>query len=119
MKKSISILSIVLFLLILTGCSKKVTLELESNPSTGYEWDCEVSDINYAKIVDEEYEEDNDTDMVGVPGKQIFELKGLKEGVTNMTCKYQRSFEDSIEETKTYKLTTDKNLNITIEEITD
>jgi len=106
--------------LFIVGCSNKensnIVIELEGNPTTGYEWTCEINDENIASV-EVEYISPK-TDALGAPGKYNITLTGKKEGETKLVCKYARSWEETeYDETKTYNIEVDSNLNISSEEI--
>ena len=37
--------------------SNNVTIQLESNPTTGYSWECEIDDVSVAVLSDQSYKE--------------------------------------------------------------
>ena len=98
MKRS-RILSIILVLgLALTGCSttkaQKVTIELESNPTTGYEWDDEQKEVSGEEIFEIEDEMiPSESDELGAPGVQKFVL--LKTEVSGL---FVSSFQPVLDE---------------------
>lgn len=104
------------------GCSnekKQYSIELESNITTGYSWECSFSEEGIVKLVKNEYiSPENTGEMVGVPGKQLFIFEGLKEGTVEIYFVYKRPFEeksDIVNEGLVYKLKVDKKLNVTLE----
>lgn len=106
-------------ILLLTGCSsdKKLEIKLDGNPTTGYEWTCEIEDDKIIKEISSDYESGNDN-VEGASGTYTFVYEGIKEGTTTLTCNYARSFEEnSTEDSKEYKITVDKDLYITYKEI--
>lgn len=107
-------LTILLGILLLTGCNSKKELEikLEGNPTTGYEWKCDIVDKSIVKEERAKYKPDS-TELMGSGGVYTFVYTGLKEGKTKIICEYARSFEkNSTEKTKEYKIEVDKKLNI-------
>ena len=97
MKRS-RILSIILVLgLALTGCSttkaQKVTIELESNPTTGYEWDDEQKEVSGEEIFEIEDEMiPSESDELGAPGVQKFVLSPEHAGSTVVDFYYGREW---------------------------
>lgn len=91
MKKTLIILFMSLFLV---GCSKnnKIGISLEGNATTGYEWTYSISNEEILEETKNEYIT-KDTGLVGASGVYNFEFKGLKEGTTNITFIYSRSWE--------------------------
>lgn len=120
MKKIFYILSVCILTIILFGCTKSnknYKIELESNPSTGYSWNYSASEEGIVKLVNEKYNEPTNENMVGVPGTQVYQFKGLKEGTVILTFTYARSWETDVApvDIKTYTLKVDKNLKIILE----
>ena len=104
---------ILILLLILTGCKAKNTykIELDSNPTTGYDWHYEMTNniINFEK----EYDSSNCKEgIVGCGGKAIYTLTPLKEGKTTVEFKYCRGYQEPCIKA-IYEITIDKDLNIT------
>ena len=73
-------------------------IALDSNPTTGYNW--EVSyDEAILSLVSEEYKTEKEPGLVGVGGTQYFTFKGLEKGSTAITLTYKRSWEtESLEQ---------------------
>ena len=68
-----------------------VLIALESNPSTGYSWVAEY-DNAMLELVEETFElgEYAKENIVGAGGTELFRLKGLSKGETDITFKYKR-----------------------------
>lgn len=125
MKKILLSLIVILCVFALVGCKKdkEVTemkagvIELEGNPTTGYEWTCTIENEEVAKV-EAIYEPDETTSaMTGVGGTYLFTVTGQKEGTATIICKYSRSWEENeTDEVKTYNVTINKDLDVTIEE---
>ena len=69
-------------------------INLKSNPTTGYTWES-IFDPNYIQLIDEKYIAD-DPSLIGSGGKTFIKFKALKSGDTNITFKYQRSWENCL-----------------------
>jgi inhibitor of cysteine peptidase len=77
------------------AAGEEFTVELESNPSTGYEWQVtEIADEQVVRLVDSEYVPP-ESDLLGASGKQVFTFEAVDEGSTRITLEYARAFEDS------------------------
>lgn len=91
----------------------RLTVELDSNATTGYTWFSDASG-NAIVIADQRYEDGDNTDdngetIVGAPGKTVFTYVGIEEGSTDFTLTYKRSWEDSEpEKTLTFTVNTDQ-----------
>ena len=80
------------------------TIVLESNPTTGYEWEANY-DNNLLKLVKSDYQQgEAKQGMVGAGGKQYFTFEGLKKGDAQVTLVYKRSFEQGSAEQKVFNV---------------
>ena len=80
-----------------------VLIALESNPSTGYSWVAEY-DNAMLELVEETFElgEYAKENIVGAGGTELFRLKGLSKGETDITFNYKRVWETEILDTKIF-----------------
>lgn len=69
-------------------------INLEGNPSTGYEWEALEYDAERINIVKKYIQNENSKNLVGVGGTYEFEIGGLKEGNCSVDLVYMRSWED-------------------------
>lgn len=92
--------------------NNEMEIKLESNPSTGYNWEISNYDKNIIKI-SKYYEDSCNDNAVGCGGYDVFVIESLKEGTTKVAFNYKRSGEKNILLNATYKFTVDENLNIT------
>ena len=104
---------LILTILIVTGCKQKpkYKIELDSNPSTGYDWHYEITN----NIIDfeREYDDSNCKEgILGCGGKTIYTLTPLKKGTTTVEFKYCRGYQEPCIKA-IYEITIDKDLNIT------
>ena len=83
-----------------------VDLYFPSNPTTGYEWTAEIETPGIVEL-DEEYFPDNKPGMVGTGGVQWYRIRGASEGITSVTFRYARSWEDTALTTYVYRLQVD------------
>jgi inhibitor of cysteine peptidase len=86
--------------------SKNFSVVLNSNPTTGYQWEAKF-DESIIKLVSSNYIPNPQTEnLVGSGGTQNFEFSALKSGETEMTFYYIRPWEkDNPAETKIFKAT--------------
>lgn len=75
-----------------------LTLEFESNPTTGYKWFSDAN-LNTAKIelLSNNYIAPN-TNLMGAKGKQVFIFKTKKKGIVNLKFFYARHNADTLKE---------------------
>ncbi len=94
-----------------------ISIELESNPTTGCSWKTEIADEKIAVLESDEYVQDEaEPEMLGVGGVQTLAFRILKEGKTEIELVYGRHWKGGeIYERRTVLLLADKNLNGKIE----
>ena len=70
-------------------------ISLESNPTTGYEWDVKECDYSVLELVNTDYvtAENQSPPVVGAGGLQKWTFMGLKDGETALKLVYLRSWE--------------------------
>ena len=71
------------------------TIELEANPTTGYQWELSTEpDTSIVRVVSDEYTATTAEDgMVGVGGTQRVVLQGVAAGTTTIEMRYVRPWE--------------------------
>lgn len=119
-KKSVKIIAGVLAmsLLIVGGCSKKITgenlkIELEENPTTGYTLVYKIKDEEIVKVTSDEYKAE-DKEMAGSGGMHTYVIQGLKEGETTIEFTSRQDWEGGeIEDSMEVTVVVDKELNVT------
>lgn len=91
------------------GVGDKVSLVLESNPTTGYSWQITVADESVARVASDNYlPPAGDTTRMGASGKQAVEIEGVGPGETTVEAVYLRPFEpDSPAQTETWTVEVD------------
>ncbi|MDO5516969.1 MAG: protease inhibitor I42 family protein [Clostridium sp.] len=97
---------------------KEAEISLYGNGTTGYQWQYTIVDNTIAKEDSTDFISDTtDPEVCGAGGTYIWKFKGLKMGTTEITYRYLQPWDEStLDQTKTYKCTVDKDLNILIEE---
>lgn len=92
-------------------------ISLHGNASTGYTWQYSVKDTSIAELSEEDSVSDDPTgQLCGAGETHIWDIKGLKEGQTEVTFNYLRPWESEILESKTYIINVDSDLNVTVTE---
>jgi len=86
-----------------TSVGKEFVIALDSNPTTGYDWEVSYDD-SMLSLVEEEYSPDKEPGLVGVGGTQYFTFKALKKGGTEITLTYKRSWETGYAEQKVFSV---------------
>ena len=92
------------------------TILLYGNCSTGYDWQYTVKDTTIADIVDSTKINDDYTGLCGCGETNLWKVKGLKEGQTEIVFNYLRPWESEILDSITYVVTVDSDLNVIIKE---
>ena len=74
---------------------EEFSIELESNPTTGYQWQEDV-DNRKLRLTDRKF--DSSAKTIGASGKEILTFKTLEEGTSTIRLNYKRAWEsDSLE----------------------
>ncbi len=73
------------------------TIELETNPSTGYSWTYSITNNNVIQYISSEYIPPKDTTVVGASGIQRFVFRGMSDGETSIKMKYEKSYAQQTE----------------------
>lgn len=86
-------------------CEKEFTIILDSNKTTGYEWQLTGDlDKELVSFVSSDYKIEN-TEFVGVGSMEIWTFKALKEGETEINFQYVRPWEKDVVPAITKKYT--------------
>jgi len=91
------------------------TIELEGNPTTGYEW---IYKIENPDVMDFSVKETylGSEGQCGAPSRFVYTVIPRKAGTTGVTFEYKRSWENKpAARRKFYSITVDKNKTVTIE----
>ncbi len=77
------------------------TISLDSNPSTGYTWQI-LNPINQSllKTVNKTFTPDKK--LVGSPGKENWEFKGMRKGTVYIMMAYKRNSDKKVSKKTTY-----------------
>jgi len=70
----------------------KITVKLCSNPTTGFEWDYEMTIENVLKEEDHDFEPPKG-DVPGAAGIEIWTFKAVEKGTTKVQMEYSRPWE--------------------------
>ena len=83
----------------------KFLVVLDSNPTTGYQWEANV-DSDYIKLDDKSFNSESSEEMVGAGGYETFNFTALESGETEITFSYLRPWEEGVEpvEKKVYNI---------------
>lgn len=85
-----------------TTVNQEFIIALDSNPTTGYDWEASY-DENMFSLEKEEYNPDEkEPGLVGAGGTQYYQFKALKTGETEITVTYKRSWETEYAEQKIF-----------------
>ena len=73
-----------------------LSLELPANPTTGYEWTCNIEPSQGAEVLGDDYQQDSsDGEATGVGGTQVYQIKFTQGGEYTISLDYARSWESS------------------------
>ena len=82
----------------------KITVELCSNPTTGFQWDYETSIDNVLKEEDHDFEEPGG-DVAGAAGTETWTFEAVKAGTTEVRMEYSQPWEGGSKAEWTYTMT--------------
>ena len=82
----------------------KIKVKLCSNPTTGFQWEYEISGENVLKEEDHDFEEP-EGDGVGAPGIEVWTFEAVAKGTTEVRMEYSRPWEGGEKEEWTYTMT--------------
>ncbi|MDI3507215.1 MAG: inhibitor of cysteine peptidase [Methanoculleus sp.] len=68
-----------------------ITIRLEENPTTGYEWN--VTSSTGLQLVNDTHDA-QETELVGAPGVHVWEYIAAEQGAGEFSAVYMRSWED-------------------------
>ncbi|MGN1419720.1 MAG: protease inhibitor I42 family protein [Acutalibacteraceae bacterium] len=89
-------------------------VNLDSNPSTGYSWDVEVSDESVIRFIRSEYHQSGS--LLGSSGRESFSFAGISEGKAQIDFTYSQSWsEDPAASTAVFNVCVDESGNVTVE----
>ena len=80
----------------------KIRVELCSNPTTGFQWDYEMTIENVLKEEDHDFEEPGGT---GVAGIEIWTFEAVETGTTVVQMEYSQPWEGGLKSEWTYNMT--------------
>lgn len=96
--------------------AKELTITLEGNATTGYEWSFSLYGDKVLKEVSTEYiVNDHAEGMVGVGGRWVSKYKVTGDGKATILADYQRSWEDAPIESKQITVTVSEGKIISVE----
>ena len=84
------------------GVGNRFIIALESNPTTGYQWEANFNESFLELVLDEFETGETEEGMVGVGGEQKLTFEGLKTGETELTLTYKRPWEEDFAEQKVF-----------------
>ena len=104
--------------------SRVLTVRLPANPTTGYEWNVNISDPAALELLTMEYTGDEaDAQMVGVGGQWVASFYSTLEGTgeVDLTLTYQRAGEEAAGEQRLIKIAIGENnqLQVLAAEVVD
>ena len=82
----------------------KVRVDLCSNPTTGFQWDYEMTAENVLKEEDHDFEEPEE-DIPGAAGIEVWTFEAVEEGTTEVQMEYSQPWEGGLKAEWTYTIT--------------
>lgn len=88
-------------------------VNLDSNPTTGYSWEAEISDESVIRYSEYEYTPNNSLD--GSAGRDSFKFTAVSEGKATLSFSYARHWNhEKPSNTATYEIEVDENCNVSV-----
>ena len=81
----------------------KITIKLCSNPTTGFQWNYEMSGDDALMEEDHDFEEATG-DMVGASGIEVWTFEGTAQGTTVVLMEYSQPWEGGTKKEWTYRM---------------
>ena len=100
MRKLLFVLAIMMLLLMIVGCmpTNKFIIELESDASTGYDWEYVMSAPDIVEQISYEYVLSG-VPLTGTGGKTVFTFESVRPGDVELTFCYRQPWDtDSVPE---------------------
>lgn len=82
----------------------KVRIELCSNPTTGFQWDYEMTAENVLEEEDHDFEEPEEA-VPGAAGIEVWTFEAVGEGTTEVQMEYSQPWEGGLKAEWTYTMT--------------
>jgi len=82
----------------------KIRLELCSNPTTGFQWDYEITTENIVKEEEDHDFQEPSGDVVGAAGIDVWTFEAVENGTTEVHMEYSRSQEGGEKAEWTYTI---------------
>ena len=82
----------------------KIRMKLCSDPTTGFQWDYEMTVENVLKEEDHDFEEP-EGDIPGAAGKEIWTFEAVETGTTEVQMEYSQPSEGGVKSKWTYNVT--------------
>ena len=100
----------------LLGLNNKnvVTVELYTNPSSGYSWEYSYDRIDVLVLSDNRFVPDTSAILSGGGGTQVFEFRALSSGTVNITFRYVNKFDKTVASEYVYTYSVDDTGKITL-----
>lgn len=83
----------------------KITVELCSNPTTGFRWEYETIGDVVLKEEDYDFEEPESEGVMGAAGREVWTFEAVEKGATELRMEYSRSWEGGEKAEWTYTMT--------------
>ena len=82
----------------------KIRVELCSNPTTGFQWDYEMTIENVLEEEDHDFEE-SEADVAGAAGIETWTFEAVETGTTEVQLEYSQPWDGGLKSEWTYTMT--------------
>ena len=88
-----------------TSVNGEFVIAVDSNPTTGYNWNASYDESMLSLEKDEYNPDEKEPGLVGAGGTQYYQFKALKAGSTEINLTYLRSWEEGCADRKVFTVT--------------
>lgn len=115
LQQLVALIMAIISLLGLNNNKSTVTVELYTNPSSGYSWEYSYDRIDVLVLDDNRYVPDTSSILSGSGGTQVFSFRAINSGTVNITFRYVNQITDNIASEYVYTYVVDDAMNITLQ----
>lgn len=115
LQQLVALIMAIISLLGLNNNKSTVTVELYTNPSSGYSWEYSYDRIDVLILDEDRYIPDTSAILSGGGGTQVFSFRAINSGTVNITFRYVNQITDNIASEYVYTYVVDDAMNITLQ----
>lgn len=114
LQQLVALMMAIISLLGLNNNKSTVTVELYTNPSSGYSWEYSYDRIDILVLDENRYIPDTSA-ILSNGGTQVFSFRAINSGTVNITFRYVNKITDNVASEYVYTYVVDDAMNITLQ----